>query len=427
MSRLPNALEPIFPVVKGAHRFATRRVGAATRATTARRRSPRALPWRGTDTSDETLALEPDSVTMQVSSTSLVVRRTAPVGTPDRHPFFDPLTEFTAPRRHAIEIRDGLVVGDFAAHITPGGILDYETSDYFGVTGWREHPIYLRTRLPEVKDLPGSLLSLSTRGTGANYYHFVMDLLPRWGIFREAMPGIEPDRVLLNRSTGYQRQLLEMVGLADVRVVEPDKHVALRAERLLVPGLPNYDTLAPPWTTDWLRRTLPPLRPEGRPNRIYITRGQRRNTRRVVNEAQLLPILQRHGFTVIDAGSLSVQDQIDHFAAAEVVVAPHGAALTNVNFASPGVRILELFAPRYLNSCFWTIAANVPGSTYHYLVGESRRAVDPQRAMLGVQDDITVDPSTFEAALRRLLEEDTPPSAASLRRSRKGTPKKEIS
>jgi capsular polysaccharide biosynthesis protein len=89
-----------------------------------------------------------------------------------------------------------------------------------------------------------------------------------------------------------------------------------------------------------------------------------------------------------------------------VVVAPLGAALTNLVFCRPGVRVLELFAPRYLNSCFWTIACNIPGSRYHYLVGESSRPVDPRAEMLGVQDDITVDRTRFERMLERVLAGD---------------------
>jgi capsular polysaccharide biosynthesis protein len=390
--------------VKRAHRFATRRVGGVTRRTTARAGRPGGLPWRGTAASDETVALEPGSATLHLGGPAQAVRRPVPHGTPESHPFFELRTAFTAPRRHVLDLTDGLVVGDYGAHVTSGGILDYETSDYYGVSGWREHPIYLRWRMPEVRDLDGSLLSLATRGTGANYYHFMMDLLPRWGVFREALPDLVPDRVLLNRSTSYQRQLLALVGLADVPSVEPARNLAYRAERLLVPGLPNYDTLAPPWTTQWLRLNLPAERLEGRPSRIYVTRGQVRHTRRLVNEAEIRPILDRHGFTVIDPGTLSVQEQIDHFAAADVVVAPHGAGLTNLTFCRPGVKVLELFAPRYLNCCFWAIASNVPGATYHYLVGETTRAVDPAGPMLGVQDDITVSPKAFETALRRLLD-----------------------
>ena len=42
---------------------------------------------------------------------------------------------------------------------------------------------------------------------------------------------------------------------------------------------------------------------------------------------------------------MSVRDQIDHFAAADAIVGLHGAGLTNLVFAKPGARVLEIFAP----------------------------------------------------------------------------------
>lgn len=408
MSRLPNALEPLFPAVKRAHVTATRGVGATTRRTSARGPSAIGVPWRGTDHVEDTARWEPDEVSLHITASGHPHHRTAPDGHPRRHEFFDPLTAYDAPHRYLLEIAGGRVVGDYAAVLTPGGTLDYETSEYFGVSTWREHPIYLRTRLREPDHVTGNLLCLATRGTRANYYHFMMDLLPRWGIFQESRSqrsGPDPDVVLLQASARYQRELLHLIGIDHLPAIEPSKHSNFSADLLIAPSQPNPGTLAPPWTTQWLQSRLPPSTAHGLPRRIYLTRGTRRNTRRVVNETAILPVLKAHGFVVIDPGSLSVQEQIDHFAAAEVVVAPHGAALTNLNFCSPGVRVLEIFAPRYLNSCYWTITGNISGSRYRYLVGLPRKTGSTDWGTLGVQDDITVDPPAFAAQLDRLLEE----------------------
>ncbi|KQY50150.1 glycosyltransferase family 61 protein [Nocardioides sp. Root140] len=425
MSRLPNWLEPAFPVVKRAHRFATRRVGALTRrqfvptrrqfvarAETGDRspetddrsigtgdRSMRAVPWTGTESVDETCRLDPAAVVQP-----LAPARPAPRLEPTGHWFWRGLGSYDEPRRFLLTIENGLVVGDYAAHVTPRGVLDYETSEYYGVNGWQEHPIYLRRRMPPVTPVDGSLLSLATRGTGGNYYHFVMDLLPRWGVHQEARPGDLPDHFLLSRGSRYQEQLLGMLGLDAVSTLQPAKHLALRPDTLLVPSMSNPDTMAPPWTTRWLSTNLPPSAAASTlPDRIYITRGSARNTRRLVNEDEIFAVLERQGFVKIDCGALSVQEQIDHFAAASVIVAPHGAALTNLNFCSPGVRVLELFAPRYLNKCFWAIASNIPESTYAFLVGTSARPVREGNPMGGVQDDITIPVADFTAALESLL------------------------
>lgn len=414
MPRLPPVLQPAWPLLKRAHRRSTRVLGAAARRTRGLA-GARAVPRLGTESADETAALEPQSVVLHRGHDGEHLRRPMPVGVPADHWVFERWAEYDTARTFTLEIREGLVVGNYAAHITPGGILDYETSTYFGVEGWREHPVYLRPRLPRPTYVSGSVASLATRGSHGNYYHFLMDVLPRWGVLQETMPGLVPDRFHVNRTTRYHKQLLEMVGLCDVQTIEPAEDLAVRAERLLVPCIPNEHLVAPTWTTGWLKEHLPPSTATDLPKRLYISRGQARNTRRLVNEDAVMASLARRGFVLFDPGQHSVQEQIDHFAAAEVIVAPHGAALANLTFCSPGVRVLELFAPRYVNPCYWAIASNVPDARYRYIVcGADPRP--PGAAMDGVLTDITVDEAVLHAVLEDLLSDDaavTPPELRS--------------
>ena len=60
----------------------------------------------------------------------------------------------------------------------------------------------------------------------------------------------------------------------------------------------------------------------------------------------------------MDPGSLSVRQQAMTIASASTVVAPHGAALANLVFASPGTRVLELHQPRYAPPYFHSLAAH---------------------------------------------------------------------
>jgi capsular polysaccharide biosynthesis protein len=192
-----------------------------------------------------------------------------------------------------------------------------------------------------------------------------------------------------------------MTGIDRLPLIDAGKHTALRADRLLVPSTPNQELAAPLWVVDWLRRTLPPSVATNLPTKLYVTRGEAPNTRRYVEEPQLWPSLERQGFTRVDPGALTVQEQIDWFAAADVVVAPHGAALSNLVFCKPGVRILELFAPNYVNHCYWTIASALPDATYHYLVADGSHGEG--KPMTGVLTDIRIDPRRVLDALERLL------------------------
>lgn len=363
----------------------------------------RALPGRGTTDVDDTRALEPDTVRVHRAGEAIEVDRPAPVGRPEGHWVFEPFRRHTFPQPFTLDIDRGTVVGTYGAVLTPGGTLDFQTSDYFGIRSWREHPIFLRRRLPKIEEVDGTVVVLATRGANDNYCHFVTDALPRWGTFQDTMPGFRPDAIYVPHQTRYQRELLELTGLSDIPLIQSDKRRAIRATRLVVPEIGNVGELGNPSMVSWLRSALPAKQVDGRPTRIYVTRGRQKNTRRFVREPELVEALAKRGFAVIDPGSLSVQDQIDHFAAAEVIVGPHGAAMTNLVFAQEGARVLELFGPKYVKAGFWTITVNIPGVEHRYLVGGSADEARRRRPMNRVQDDIDIDPDVVIAEVDRLL------------------------
>jgi capsular polysaccharide biosynthesis protein len=402
MTRLPSSLQPAWPLVKRLHRLASLLSGLVFRRTS-QLSGRRALPRAGSTSSARTAELEPETVTLHRLDQGEELRREPAVGEPPRHWVLERRRSFDVPARFSLDIRGGIVVGDYGATITPGGILDYETSEYFGVSGWREHPLFLRRRLPPVEHVDGTLVSLATRGGSINYYHFLLDVLPRWGVFQETMPGRAADAIYVPTGTTWQRDLLALVGLGDHAHVETQKHRAVSADHLVVPCLPNPKEVAPHATIDWLRSRLAGQDVADKPKRIYVTRGGTPNTRRVVHEEALMPLLEQRGFVRIEPGGMSVREQIDHYAAAEVVVAPHGAALTNLVFARPGVRVLELFPAEYVNACFWSITQSIPGARYSYLIGGDVDRHGPGDPMNRIQADIDLAPDRIVAAVDTLL------------------------
>ena len=228
---------------------------------------------------------------------------------------------------------------------------------------------------------------LTTRGSD-NYYHFLTDVLPRIDLLEEA--GVEVDSFVVNRSLPFQDELLARWGVSAQQTVESRVHRHVRAEQLVVPTLPDPEMGTPTWVVDALRARLLPddLAPPHR--RLYVGRGQTRNNRRVENEGELFSALEDQGFTKFDPAGLTVAEQVRTFAEASVIVAAHGAALTNVAFCSPATDVVELFAPDYVNPCYWALARRVPGVRYHYVVGRGR---EPRRngSMLGVSSDIRMD------------------------------------
>ena len=111
--------------------------------------------------------------------------------------------------------------------------------------------------------------------------------------------------------------------------------------------------------------------------------------------------LEAQGFVMLDPGTLTVQEQIDVFNNAEVIIAPHGAALTNITWSRPGVRVLEMFAGSYVHLGLWTIAEAIGGMHYRYLVGAG--SLPEGKEPTGIVDDIDIPVDVVEGALEELL------------------------
>ena len=70
------------------------------------------------------------------------------------------------------------------------------------------------------------------------------------------------------------------------------------------------------------------------------------------NEAELEEVMRQKGFTVLELSRHPMVEQMEFFASADIIVAPHGAGLTNLIFSRPGAKVMELTSDKYVNPCF---------------------------------------------------------------------------
>jgi Glycosyltransferase 61 len=220
--------------------------------------------------------------------------------------------------------------------------------------------------LPKCTEVRGHLYSVASPGA-SGYYHWVIELLPR--LFALETLRWDDSRVVVNGPlTPWQEESLRLLGIESSRLLLLGAQY-LRAEVLFLPSFLG-DPSPHPVSCTWLReRLLPPVTPARKDRRIYVTRRIARG-RRVINESELEPVLRKNGFEIIEAECLSFAEQIRLFSEAEMVVGPHGAGLTNIVFAPPECKVLELFQPTYVLASTYKIATCI-GQEYWYLLGES--------------------------------------------------------
>lgn len=395
---LPSPLRRWWPLFKRLHRLLTRISGALYRLL-ALVLGGRGVPRGVSERSVDTAYLEPDHVRVHPAGAGAFVERVPVTGEPADHWLFGQGTSVSVPPGYVLDVTDGRLAGDYAAVITPGNRLDHETSRYFGTWDWREHPVFLRPNLGTVERVEGTVLSLANRGTSGNYYHFLYDAIARYGLVEQALPGLRPDAVIVPHGSRYQRELLELAGVPGPWL-QPERGRVFHADRLLVPNNPNWALDAPPAMVDWLRQRLVPKDPPAGPVRLLLTRGSTPNTRIYEQEAELLALLEQRGFQRVDPGTLSVQGQIDLFSKAEMVIAPHGAGLTNVTFSPRGVKVLEMFPSTYVHKGLYAICQAI-GADYRYLVADGRGGPDGPNA--GIADDVSIPAERVLAVVDAML------------------------
>ncbi|MFD0694229.1 glycosyltransferase family 61 protein [Paenibacillus sp. GCM10027628] len=290
-------------------------------------------------------------------------------------------SESTAPfkqRNGRIDIiTKGRVYGAKPDILTPDHKLIWEHSREKNIMP-DQHSIFQQNRLPPVKKTTKTLALLSIKDSRI-YYHWMLDVLPRLHIMKQC--GIQADAYIINgrRMAPFQYETLEALGIPKEKVIVSHSGLHLQAKKLIIPHFSRG--IRPKWVCDFLRQELminKKIEPVKGFERIFISRANA-GKRKLLNEEEVMGLLAKYGFQSIRLEEKSVAEQIQIFASAKVVVAPHGAGLTNVLFSDPGTKVIEFLAPSLVHNCY-PILSSLLGHRHYYIIGEGERPpeyVDP--------------------------------------------------
>jgi capsular polysaccharide biosynthesis protein len=134
--------------------------------------------------------------------------------------------------------------------------------------------------------------------------------------------------------------------------------------------------------------------------RVFISRARAR-IRRLVNEEEIAPALARAGFEAVHMEDLSFEEQIRLMGETKVLLAPHGAGLTNMMFCPPGTHVVEIADTSYPNPNFYALACAM--GLHYWLV---RARLLPGEGRHRLDRDLEVDPAGVADVIAAL--EDAP-------------------
>jgi capsular polysaccharide biosynthesis protein len=244
----------------------------------------------------------------------------------------------------------------------------------FFATRWGRQYATFNPRGENLRSIPAGIL-LANR-MGKNYYHWVMECMPRLLLARDA--GLPQLPFVVSEIPEQCRELARLFG--ELVVVADDEVLAVGT--LYVPYVPAYspdraseiplacydDTYLPRLRREILER-IGPLPDRAAHRVLYVGRRGGTTMRRILNTDAVVEEIAGFGGEVVYPGELTLREQIAAFMAADVVIGPAGAGFANMLFCRPGTTVIMLTRDRNVNPSHFGIAAHALGLRLICLAG----------------------------------------------------------
>lgn len=189
-----------------------------------------------------------------------------------------------------------------------------------------------------------------------NYHHWLLEILPRlfllldrFGQYKVILPPL---------TLPFQKASLAL--FPDFEQVQTIPEKILKPKQVLFPSFiakpANYAPKVMQDFSKWIQeKIIKPSTEQALAKKIFISRS-RAKYRRLINQEEIESFLRQENFSIVHLEDEPFERQVYLFHQAEVVVASHGAGLTNLLFCKPGTKVLEMLSDAYLNLCYYNLA-----------------------------------------------------------------------
>lgn len=196
-----------------------------------------------------------------------------------------------------------------------------------------------------------------------NYYHWLVDALPRLLMVKEELKKKNYSLLLPETCSKFVLTTLTYFEINDITFIKKDSY--FKAPNVLLP----YYTVGSGWIhPDYVLKIrnhlLNKINSSSRSERIYVSRAKQK-PRRIRNEQEVINVLLPLGFEVVFWEDLSFEEQVQKAKNAQLLVTSHGANVTNCMFMPDNSKVLEIIRNDKPNFCYWALAS-VTNKKYFY-------------------------------------------------------------
>ena len=280
----------------------------------------------------------------------------------------------------------------------------FQFSNKFGVKGFLK--LYLKfflflTKTRKITRLDNILYV--TTSNSQNFFHWFLDVLQKLEFIdqsRDQILNFKYKIIIPNGyNNSYSRKSLEAF---DLNFYYQEKNEIIISEQsILLPNIAptgNYRKnqvlkLSRRMKNHWTKNITNNLNNK----RIYISRKNAQR-RKLKNEDEIIPILKKYGFTILDFDKLNFEEQLKNILNSEILISIHGAGLTHMLWMNQKSKVLEIRARDNSNdNCYFTLASDL-GHDYFYVIADK---TDPKKS--DHLSDLTINKSYFLSQLQKML------------------------
>jgi hypothetical protein len=198
-----------------------------------------------------------------------------------------------------------------------------------------------------------------------NFFHWLIEILPRLLLYDMAEDLHRLPIIVPSSSPKFVKDSLALTGYID-RVSFIDNGV-YKFEKLHILSRLSKTRDISPFAIKWLNNKIPE-KTISKKKRIYVSRADAK-IRYITNELDVQKVLSEFGFETVVMSQLTLEEQIQVFRQAEIVVGSHGAAFAHLAFIEPGAIFIEFFELGHCNRCFYRMAS-LKNLKYGFIVGK---------------------------------------------------------
>ncbi len=200
-----------------------------------------------------------------------------------------------------------------------------------------------------------------------NYFHWFTDVLPKLYIVNK---NYKNEIVILRKgfeNIDYIKKTLQMFENIEFQYIRTFQIAKIKKLNIISPTAPtgNYNSDLIKEMRFFLLSLFSKKISKKTVTRIFISRKKARN-RKVINETEIISVLKKYDFEIIDFENYTWLEQMQFCFNAEYLIGVHGAGLTNMLFMKDYSKILELRRNDDThNNCYFSLA-NALNFKYFY-------------------------------------------------------------